>query len=377
MGCNSSIAANNDDTITPRPTTATNQQPQLIPPKTAGSRISLQSHARSNTATLNNADINKLYGSKRSSTDMRRTHTSHGSTQFVNVLPSVQSIRLLAAPHRPNTSIPALNNNNNTLLVDYDRMQLNSRRGIPLISDEQIDTMKSNVSVIDEQTKYLDTSSGEFNYCDPLIFTGRMNDTFMYYSKSNEYIDKKGITMLATDCINYTYHNLQQQIRNKHNNWPTDKINNELQSIVKQYLPGTNKSESIEIVEYYFKSELRSPHDKHISRDQFFLKFTSVHTLLFSSTITVEREQLIERLNKQYVNRQKAYIESIKNPRTPIRELPVNMPIPNRRNSNKNQRDSLLQSPSSIMLPVNQDNQQYNRSTKRRSHRHRISNTSD
>lgn len=267
----------------------------------------------------------------------RRPTTS--TNNFIPIHPNtngnnngIQSMRLHTAQHRPTTSLTLTATQ---LLIQPstatpDRHTLVSRRSTQqqqqLLSDTELAELQqaaiqNNNNNNDNHnnnntTTIIDTSiSTNFNWSDPVVFSGRMNDCFNYYAKSNnkDYIDKKGIQLMSNDCVNYTIKLLRDQLKAKYKTYDDQRIDRELYSTLYKYLPYSNNDigETKEIIEYYLRNELKMT-DNLISREKYFLLFNKIHDLMFSNKLTVEREAMIDKLNRQHKARQENYIKSMK-----------------------------------------------------------------
>jgi hypothetical protein len=95
---------------------------------------------------------------------------------------------------------------------------------------------------------------------------------------------------------------LRASIKKDNPKWNDGKIDTKVNFIRAQYLPGINLESTLDICKLYLATEMKFSNG--VTRPMFFLHFPRVHKSIFQYyPQTEERERLVEKLNKQSVER--------------------------------------------------------------------------
>ena len=171
------------------------------------------------------------------------------------------------------------------------------------------------------------------NYCHPDFFPTHMEQTWNHYARPPDYkiLDKNGLKAMGEDAVNSFLDVVRKSIVKDNPKWTDQKIEPKLLSIRLQFIPGPNIAECISIATHYFAHELKfaaagegagslsagssASAGPGVTKPCFFLHFQRAYRLLYSYTpgadITLERELIVQKLNKQGAERAAKGLKSL------------------------------------------------------------------
>ena len=161
------------------------------------------------------------------------------------------------------------------------------------------------------------------NYCSADYFPTHMEQTWNHYARPPDYqlLDKSGLKLLAEDALASFSDASRTYLAKENPKWLEAKLDSKLQALRTQYIPGAKIEDSIVIATHYLAHELKfaagdgDGKNSGVTKPCFFLHFQRAHRLLFSYTggqdISLERELLVQRLNKQGVERASKALRSL------------------------------------------------------------------
>ena len=160
------------------------------------------------------------------------------------------------------------------------------------------------------------------NYCTPEFFPTHMEQCWNHYARPPEYklIDKAGLKQMAEDAVNSFQDAVRKWIVSDNPRWSKEKVETKLALLRSQYLPGTRFEDAVVISTHFLAHELKfqageDSKSSGVTKPCFFLHFQRAHRMLFSFTpgaeITLERELIVQKLNKQGVERANKGLKSL------------------------------------------------------------------
>jgi len=160
------------------------------------------------------------------------------------------------------------------------------------------------------------------NYCLADFFPSHMEQVWNHYARPPDYklIDKSGIKAMAEDCVLSFADAARKSILKDNPKWSVEKVDAKLGLLRGQFLPGSKHEDTVTIATHYLAHELKyvsAEDSKHsgVTKPCFFLHFQRAHRQLFSYThgqpITLERELVVQKLNKQGVERANKGLKSL------------------------------------------------------------------
>lgn len=134
-----------------------------------------------------------------------------------------------------------------------------------------------------------------------------------HYARPPEYqlIDKAGLKLLAEDAVRSFIDAARADVARVHPQWDESQVESRVDYLRAHFLPGPRVEDTLMIGTHYFAHEMKyqsgdARHNSGVTKPCFFLHFQRAHRNLFSypgGDITLERELLVQRLNKQVAER--------------------------------------------------------------------------
>lgn len=161
------------------------------------------------------------------------------------------------------------------------------------------------------------------NYCSADFFPTHMEQCWGHYARPPDYklIDKAGLKLMAEDAVNSFNEAARKSIVADNPKWKEDKIEAKLAALRAQFLPGAKHDDTLVIATHFLAHELKytagdgDGKASGVTKPCFFLHFQRAHRMLFSFTggqdITLERELIVQRLNKQGQERANRGLKSL------------------------------------------------------------------
>jgi hypothetical protein len=133
-------------------------------------------------------------------------------------------------------------------------------------------------------------------------------------------IDKAGLKSMAEDAVNSFLDAARRWIQSDNPKWDDKKVETKLNLLRGQFMPGSKVEDAVVIATHFLAHELKfqageDSKSSGVTKPCFFLHFQRAHRMLFSFTpnaqITLERELIVQKLNKQGVERANKGLKSL------------------------------------------------------------------